>query len=322
MSTFPESAHFVLKQLAAGVWAALARDDGAAFSNAGIVDLGERTLIFDTTNTHLAAQDLRRAALQLTGRPPSFVINSHGHNDHWLGNQVFAADCPIIATAAAREWMPSGAQHILDLQKDPRELRGSLAQAQAQLQAESDERKRAPISAAVARLEFTLQALPEAVPVLPEQTFENRLYFYGTQRSAALIAPGKAHTSGDCYLALPDDCILFMGDLAFFNRQPFMQHCDPDRWIEVLEELEGTCTNVYVPGHGRLGGKEQVNLLRRYLIFMQSWVREELHSGARLDSLLETPLPEPFAALSPAGLPQEGNVRFLYDLLKDEDTPV
>ena len=44
----PMSEHFVLYQLAEGIYAAIAIEGGAAFSNAGIVDLGGHTLIFDT----------------------------------------------------------------------------------------------------------------------------------------------------------------------------------------------------------------------------------------------------------------------------------
>jgi hypothetical protein len=68
-STLPRSEHFELQELAAGVYAAIATPDGAAYSNAGIVDLGDQTLIFDTFDTVLAAQDLRTAAKSLTGRP-------------------------------------------------------------------------------------------------------------------------------------------------------------------------------------------------------------------------------------------------------------
>jgi cyclase len=47
-STLPASEHFQLEQVAEGVCAVIALRKGAAHSNAGIVDLGDRTLVFDT----------------------------------------------------------------------------------------------------------------------------------------------------------------------------------------------------------------------------------------------------------------------------------
>lgn len=61
--------HFQLEQLAEGVYAAISINGTGSMSNAGIVDLGETTLIFDTFATPQAAQDLRKAAEELIGHP-------------------------------------------------------------------------------------------------------------------------------------------------------------------------------------------------------------------------------------------------------------
>ena len=98
----PGSKHFRLQQLADGVYAAVHIDGGAAIGNAGIVDLGDRTLVYDTFLTPQAAEDLRIAAEALTGRPIDAVLNSHWHNDHIWGNQVFDADTDIISTEETR----------------------------------------------------------------------------------------------------------------------------------------------------------------------------------------------------------------------------
>lgn len=73
------SPHFHLARLADGVYGAIAADDGGAVGNAGIVDLGDRALIFDTTLTPQAADDMRAAAERLVGHPIAHVVNSHWH---------------------------------------------------------------------------------------------------------------------------------------------------------------------------------------------------------------------------------------------------
>ena len=85
----PTSDHFALEEIAEGVYAAVGISGSASHSNAGIVDLGDRTLVFDTFVTPRAAEDLRVAAEHLTGRAVTCVINSHSHADHCCGNQVF-----------------------------------------------------------------------------------------------------------------------------------------------------------------------------------------------------------------------------------------
>ena len=65
----PDSRHFRLEQLAEGVYAAIHIEGGGAIGNAGIVDLGDRTLVFDAFLAPQPAADLRTAAEALTGRP-------------------------------------------------------------------------------------------------------------------------------------------------------------------------------------------------------------------------------------------------------------
>ena len=83
-----QSDHFTLHALAEGVYAAIATEMGAGSSNAGLIDLGDQTLVFDAFENPQAAEDLLTACLQLTGRKPAVVIVSHFHADHWAGLQV------------------------------------------------------------------------------------------------------------------------------------------------------------------------------------------------------------------------------------------
>src|ERR1051326_5099847 len=94
------SKHFTIQQLKPGVWAVINKDEtGYAICNAGIIDLGDKTIVFDAFISPLAADDLKKAAEQLTHRPVTFLINSHFHDDHIRGDQVFVPGAHIISTA-------------------------------------------------------------------------------------------------------------------------------------------------------------------------------------------------------------------------------
>ena len=94
--------NYELREIGDGIWAAIVDDDAPAVGNAAIVDLGEDTLVFDTTLSFQLAQRLRQDARKLTGRDPEILVNSHWHGDHMLGNQSFAGK-RIVSTRRTKE---------------------------------------------------------------------------------------------------------------------------------------------------------------------------------------------------------------------------
>ena len=64
------SKHFHVNLLCEGIYAVIHREGGWAMSNSGIIDLGDRTVIFDTFLTPQAATDLRLIAEALPSRFP------------------------------------------------------------------------------------------------------------------------------------------------------------------------------------------------------------------------------------------------------------
>src|SRR5215831_13505567 len=99
-----EPQNFTIQALAPGIWAALQNDGtGKAICNAGIVDLGDKTLVFDPFMTPMAANELRTIAEQLTQKPVTVVIDSHFHSDHIRGNQEFKPFASIISSTITRE---------------------------------------------------------------------------------------------------------------------------------------------------------------------------------------------------------------------------
>lgn len=312
----PTSDHFELHQIAEGVYAAIAIEGGAAYSNSGIINLGDQTLIVDTFETPMAAEDLRAAAEHLTGRPASCVIISHAHNDHWLGNQVFADHTPIIATHKTREEIFAFADDIREIQENPSELEGMIRENEERLRTETDERKRLSLEHSIARDRHALEMLPTLKLRFPNQTFDGKLIFHGTRRMAELLTLGRGHTSGDCFLVLPAENIAFMGDLAFFQCQPFMAYCDPEAWEAQLEEMELSDIETFVPGHGPLGTKADIALQKQYITVLEKLVVQIVNEGGTVEEALQQSLPEPFGAWLSGGMARfEANVRSSYERL-------
>ncbi len=309
-----KSEHFELKQLADGVYAAIALPGGRAFSNGGFVDLGDQTLVFDAFESRAAAGDLRSAAEQLTGHAVSYVIISHCHADHWGGNQAFAPETPIITTHATREEMPAAIGWMVELKENPAELEQAIQETREQLEAETDERQRESLRASIERMTGWQKALPTMELRYPEQTFSGKLVFHGSRRRAELVEVAPGHTASDAYLLLPEDRVVFMGDLGFLQSQPFMVYCDPQAWVAELERMEQFDVDVFVPGHGPLGTKADLALQRQYITLLEQLVAQSIRDGLTVEEVLERTLPVPFDAWLHGSMGRwEGNVRSSYE---------
>jgi Metallo-beta-lactamase superfamily. len=241
------------------------------------------------------------------------VINSHNHADHWFGNQAFAGHATIISTHKTRDLMLVYLEELKTLKQNPSELSSTLQENLRLLEAENDPKKRPAIEGYVARLKHSLESLPNLELILPNQTFGSKVIFYGTQRFAELIALGNGHTCGDCFLSLPEERIAFLGDLAFFNRQPYMEDCDFGAWKNILEEISQSKLKTFVPGHGPVGKKSDLLLMLQYLNALENLIVRVKQAGGSLEDALKVPLPEPFVGWQHAGHHRfEDNVRFLF----------
>ena len=100
---FP-SPNFDVFELADGVYACIHRTGGKAICNIGIVDQGTHTLIFDTFLSPFVAEEMKALVKYLKLPPVKYVINSHFHNDHIRGNQVFDSNAKILSTTKTRRY--------------------------------------------------------------------------------------------------------------------------------------------------------------------------------------------------------------------------
>jgi len=313
--TLRTSEHFRLKQITDGVYAAIATESGAAFSNAGIIDLGDRTLIFDTLMTPKAAKDLRAAAEQLTGRPTDFVVNSHRHADHWSGNRVFADHATIISTDQTREQMTTHvAPALMQREESAAAVTEQMEASKERLTTEKDERWRVWLPIRIAYCQHILEFLPTLTLCFPSLTFDDRLVFHGTHRTAELLAR-SGHTSSDAILLLPTERVAFTGDLAFFQSHPSMATSDPEVWTAVLEELEGSSIETFVPGHGPVGTRVDVALLKQYIAALQELTACVVKAGGSADDAAREPIPPPFDAWSRGIDRYAASIRHLHQRL-------
>lgn len=313
-TTLPDSEHFVLEELADGVYAAVGKAGSGAYSNAGIIDLGDRTLIFDTFMTPQAGAELRAASEQLTGRGASTVIISHAHSDHWMGNQAFDVGTPIVASQKTYDIMPEAVAWLQELREKPAEMDAWLADERERLEAAMEPIQRASLAGSVGRLTHLQSALAGLKIRFPNEVLFGNLTFHGSQRVAELILVEPGHTLSDAYLWLREDRVMFLGDLGFFGCQPFMAYCDPRAWMAQCRALEGNDVEVFVPGHGPLGTAEDLGQQRHYIAALLEMLTGVISAGGSAEDALEQRLGPAFEEWIIQGMARwEANVRSMYE---------
>jgi len=250
--------HIVVR-LGEGVWL-LQRPDPTrqpVEGNITVVAGDEGLLVVDTGGTPRAGRDAVTLIQGLTGQPVRWVVNTHWHGDHHLGNPAFRAAWPqaeFIAHANTRRDMTGEAMDYLDGQdqalQDGIERVGALldsgldAQGQPFTEAQQARYERLRSDMAVMRT-----ALAEVQPGDVDRTFTDTLTLDIGGRSVELIHPGRGNTEGDVVAWLPAERLLVTGDLVV-TPTPYGFGSYPGEWASSLQRLVSLAPATIVPGHG------------------------------------------------------------------------
>ncbi|MBX3009991.1 MAG: MBL fold metallo-hydrolase [Caldilineaceae bacterium] len=283
--TLPSAHHFQLQAIAEGVFVALAKPESGAGCNAGIIDLGDQTLIFDPFLTPQAATELRAIAESISTSPVKMVINSHYHLDHIGGNQVFPETTTIVTTSTARSLMLSQtAQKLATYQAHANQRLAELEQQVSTLRKPAEKQEAQQL---LAQWQFLHQALPSWQIRLPTMTFDQRLVLYGSQRQVELLTYGGGHSQSDAILYLPTEQIVFMGDLISVQSHPALSDGDPGELPRILDLINRLQPQKLVPGHGPVGTAADLQVMQKYLATMTEMALTELafqtEEGADID---------------------------------------
>ena len=266
----PPVVHAEPTEVAAGVYVI---PDGRVplVPNVGIV-VGEReALVVDTGMGPRNGQRVLEHARSATDKPLVLTV-THFHPEHGYGAQVF------------RE---SGAKLVYNrAQKDELDAKGD---GYAELFRTFGD--------AVA------EQLQGVELVAPDETYDGRTSLDLGGTTVELHEFGLAHTRGDQVVFLPEQRVLFTGDLVetrFFPIFPWFPPGDTDvngsKWIEVLGRLEALEPEIVVPGHGEIGGVGLIRDVRSYLEDLRARVEAAAATGQSAEEAKAALTPEIRAA--------------------------
>ncbi len=266
----PDVGELTVVEVAAGVWAALQGSRGdvglrIGESNSGFVADGGG-LVIDTFWDLPRTRRLLAAWHDVLPGTPARCVNSHANGDHCWGNQLLAEQGTELIghrrCAAAMEHEAEGSPKLMHMLATTEGL--------------------PPTMAAFGRELGALYDFADVVVTPPTTLVDDDvdLEIDLGGRRAVVISVGPAHTAGDVIVHLPDDGVVFTGDVLFNRCTPIGWEGTTDGWLAALDRIATLAPEVVVPGHGPLATVDDVRAVRDYFAYVRDEATEHLTAGA------------------------------------------
>ncbi len=243
--------HPGLTKIAEGIYSYIDAKNPAPSSsfgaNAGIIVGRDGIVVVDTLISSKEAQRFIKDIRAVTDKPIRYVVNTHEHLDHSLGNAEFASlGSPVIAHKNCKKNAEAAASTIL-------QKAGNYG--------------------------LTGEMLQGTKVVVPTLTFSDRMEIDLGERKVELINAGSSHTDGSIVVYIPDAKTLFAGDVQFTDFHPNMRDGDIPGWVNVLDSILSMDVSAIVPGHGPLATKKDIQDMKQYLVTCEKVGRELAAQG-------------------------------------------
>ena len=280
-------------EIGEGLWAFTAEGD----PNTGVIIGDDSVMIVDAQATPRLANKVIEQIRTVTDKPIRHVVLSHYHAVRVLGASAYGAD-DIIMSEKARAMVVERGQEDWDseFERFPRLFQGH-----------------------------------ESIPGLtwPNVTFNDRMTLYLGKRRVDLMFLGRAHTAGDIVAYVPDQNVMFTGDIVEYKSACYCGDGHFHDWPDTLDEIRAWNVDAIAPGRGdALVGTKLVN---EALDLTEDFLRSTYDPVARV-ALGGGSLKEAWDACRAACDPKFSdyaiyehclpfNVARAYDEARDIDTP-
>jgi len=251
--------------------------------NSCYIDAGEGYVVVDTGPSYAYAESAYKEMKKIKSLPVKLVINTHIHDDHWLGNGFFTQSG--VSVVGSDDFL-----HNVNVQEATR-MQNTISPA---------------------AYKGTVSTLP--TEIISETTRKK----VGNQDIELKIIPRTAHSTKDLVVYLPKSGVLFAGDLVFNDRLPSVKGGNINGWITTLEELESMGALHIIGGHGRNTEKNSSKMTHEYLTQMRSEIRLAIDSGLGIDETIKKVQMAEYRKIKLYDSMQSGNVEASYRVLEWE----
>lgn len=232
----------------------VSRENQGFNANAGFVVTADGVVVFDTLGTPALGRRLAELIGKTTLQPVRRVVVSHYHADHFYGLQAFAKPgVEVWAHALVRDYLATDAPAA------------RLAERRQSL---------APWVNALTRV------------VVPDRFVGDDTVFKLGGLTFRVMHAGPAHTPEDMMMLVEEDGVLFVGDLMFTGRIPFVADADVTAWIKAIDRVLALRPRIVVGGHGpaSIHAVADLALTRDYLEYLRAQIGAAFEDGLDFDA--------------------------------------
>ena len=239
-----------------GQYALVNSENVGDISNACCIIGSSAVAVVDTSGSYGLGKALHAAIAQITDKPIRYVINTHMHPDHVLGNAAFEAEgtefvghhkLPAALSARAESYL-----------RNTRDRVGDKAFAGTKI-------------------------------VLPTRTVTDALDLDLGGRVLTLRARPTAHTDNDLTISDSATGTLLLGDLLFSDHIPTLDGSIVG-WLKLIPVLKQEAAARVVPGHGpkTMNWPDAIDAEQRYLETIARDVRAMIKDGKTIELAVAT----------------------------------
>jgi glyoxylase-like metal-dependent hydrolase (beta-lactamase superfamily II) len=231
--------------------------------NSGVIVADDCVMVIDATATPVMAGDLIRAIRRVTDKPIRYVVLTHYHAVRVLGASAYRAE-------GAQEVIASRGTYELIRERGEQDMRSEIERFPRLFQA------------------------AESIPGLtwPTLVFEQRLTFHLGPLEVQILHPGPGHTKGDTVVWLPQERVLFSGDLVEFGAAAYTGDAQLEQWPATLEHLRALRPERLVPGRGpallsREDADRAIDYTKQFVSTLYAAAKDSVAAGRDLKQTFE-----------------------------------
>ena len=237
------------------------KENGGDIANASFIITANSVILIDTGSSKSYGEQVKKQIEKITSKPIKYILNTHHHPDHFLGNSAFSSSDIYAAEFTKNEIEQNGDLYIVNL------------------------------------VNLVGEAMNNTKIKAPNQVLTTKTLNLDGYKLDILHLDG--HTQSDIAIYDENTKILYASDLVFNKRTLTTPHANMQNWIKSLEELEKIDYSILVPGHGLASKtKEPIKENIAYLNYLDNTLKNSVKEGLDVFEILEKPIPKEFESFT------------------------
>ena len=251
-------------------------------SNSCFVNMGSSYLVIDSGPTYQYASQAYKKMKDIKNLPISYVVNTHVHDDHWLGNSYYKELGVQIIGSRAFEDEPK--VEITRMQK-----------------------------------RISPDAYAKTTQVFPTILVkDNKTLNFDSKKIHIISVNKKAHTDSDLLVYIPSEKMVFVGDLVFNDRLPSIRDGSLTGWLAALDEVRLMDVEYIIGGHGKVVDRSSIDMTYNYIKTLRERVASLIEDGEEIGDVVNMVTMDEYKNVNFYDSMHRQNVEIAYRMLEWE----